>query len=35
VRKSTTSPLYKQFPLDDTINSTSGLTINVSMIRDD
>lgn len=35
VRKATTSPLYKQFQLDDTINSTSGLTLNVRLIRDD
>lgn len=35
VRMSTSSPYYKTVPISETISSTAGLTLNVSMIRDD
>lgn len=35
VRKSTSSPRFKTFPIAGTISSTSGLTINVQMIIDE
>lgn len=35
VRKSTASPRYKTFPIAGTINTSSGLTINVKMVRDE
>lgn len=35
VRLSTTSPRYKTFPLDGTVNNTTGLTLNARLIRDD
>lgn len=35
VRMSTSSPRFKSFPIAGTINSTSGLTINVRMILDE
>ena len=35
VRKSSASPRFKTSPLNDTVNSTSGLTVNVQMIVDE
>tara|TARA_R110000772_G_scaffold17946_3_gene49863 strand:+ start:20506 stop:22317 length:1812 start_codon:yes stop_codon:yes gene_type:complete len=35
VRKSTTPPLYKTQPISETISSTAGLTLNVSLISDE
>jgi hypothetical protein len=35
IRKSTTSPRFKSFPVSGTINSADGLTINVQMILDE
>lgn len=35
VRKSSTSPLYKQQPIDETISNTAGLTLNVQLISDE
>lgn len=35
VRKSTGSPLYKDSPLNDTVDSSGGLSISLRMIRDD
>ncbi len=35
VRMSTTSPFYKTVPINETIDNATGLTLNVSMIKDE
>lgn len=35
VRKSTSAPYYRQFPFTGTVNSTSGLSINITMVSDE
>jgi hypothetical protein len=35
VRKSTSSPLYKTSPITETVDSSNGLTLNVSLISDE
>jgi hypothetical protein len=35
VRKSTTSPLYRSQPINETVNNVNGLSLNVSLISDE